>query len=97
MVSEKDIKNLREINRRKIRYNLFRIRDGQHEFNIFNLKKYIESQFQSGMSWPLFTFSWDVGVTDHIKVVTFEEWVIDGGRTDDMGIKIPSAFTKQHM
>ena len=88
---------LTQINRRQIRYNLFRIREGMSEFNKHNLKEVIEQQFRKGMSWPLFTFSWDVGVTNPLKVVTFEEWVIDGGRTDDLGIKQPSAFTKQQL
>ena len=88
---------LRDLSRRENRYKLFRIREGKYEFNEHNLKEVIENQFRQGMSWPLFTFSWDIGVTDFFKVVTLEEWIIDGGRTDPMGIKVPTAFTKQQL
>ena len=94
--------------RRKIRYRLFRIREGKEEFDQ-GLKKLIESQFEPSMRWETFTFDWDVQANDPLKVVSIYEWaetggkfeviqvVCDDGVTRPQRICEPTAFTKQEM
>jgi len=84
--------------RRKIRYRLFRIRDGgplavEHDLG---LKAWIELQFKPSMNWKGFTFSWDVSPSEPLKVITPFQWLSDGGEIDeDTGLLIPSGFTNQ--
>ena len=84
--------------RRKIRYRLFRIREGKKEFDK-GLKKWMELQFSEGMTWANFTFIWDVSSTDPLKVISPFEW--DGQMIMDPSTKKkmcdPSAFTNQEM
>lgn len=80
------------LKRKNIRYRLFRIRDNNH--NDVDLKKYIESQFKTGMNWSNFTFDWDVAPDDPLKVIEPFEWVLCGGKHDLFGCS-PPAFTRQ--
>jgi hypothetical protein len=87
--------------RRKIRYRLFRIRDGQKEYDN-GLKAWIEMQFSEDMSWGNFTFEWDVAAAEPLKVITAMEWLTTGGTlVFEPGTKTkacdPAAFTKQEM
>ncbi len=101
---------MRLANRRKIRYKIFRIRDGVNNGNIDNknttaeydlvLKKIIEIQFVGFMSWLNFSFDWDVGVLDPLEVITVFSWVESGGRfakilrPDDTGRTIQEQVCK---
>lgn len=84
--------------RRKIRYRLFRLREGQlGEFDQ-GLKKWIELQLKpmGDMSWHEFTFGWDVAAQDPLKVITPFEW--DGSMLRDADGQPrcdPPAFTRQ--
>ena len=81
--------------RKNIRYRIFRIREGNDPVQD-DLKMFIESQFQFGMSWKTFSYVWDVSPTDPLKVITEDQWDEEGGGYDVMtGIKSPSAFTHQ--
>ena len=81
--------------RRNIRYRLFRIRDGADPVND-DLKEYIQSQFQFGMTWRTFTFMWDVSPTDPLKVITEEQRGDETGGYDPVtGMKSPPGFTHQ--
>lgn len=81
--------------RRKIRFRLFRIRDGNDPVND-DLKEHIQSQFQFGMTWNTFTFTWDVSPVDPLRVITEDAWDEEGGGYDvQTGIKSPPAFTHQ--
>ena len=77
-------KRLRKF-RRDIRYRLFRIREGKDEFDN-GLKKLIEAQFEGGMQWPTFTFTWDVAPDDPLKVITPFEWLDHGGTFEEIFI-----------
>jgi hypothetical protein len=82
-----------KLQRRHIRNSLFRIRSGDVE-DREELKKYIETQFTEIMNWSNFTFDWDVGVTDPLKVIRKLEWVENGGKFGLFGFE-PPAFTGQ--
>lgn len=100
-------KSLRHL-RRRIRYRLFRIREGTRaeEFDL-GLKKTIEMQFSPDMSWKTFTFNWDVAPFDPLVVITPFEWESRGGKFEMQMVMCkdgvvrpekvcdPSAFTKQ--
>jgi len=105
--------------RRAIRYKIFRIRDGVNNKDIENkdttyeydmmLKKVIEKQFTGFMSWLNFSFDWDVGANDPLKIVTSYTWLDSGGKFEnrlvpnEQGTNIqckvcsPTAFTKQEI
>lgn len=84
--------------RRRIRYRLFRIRDGgnvafEHDKG---LKAWIELQFRPGMFWNTFTFEWDVSPSAPLKVISQFEWFSEGGEVDrETGLLKPTGFTKQ--
>lgn len=81
--------------RRNIRYRLFRIRDDADPVSD-DLKQYFESQFQFGMTWRTFTFTWDVSPTNPLKIITDDMWDNEGGGYDvQTGVKSPPAFTHQ--
>lgn len=82
-----------KLQRRQIRYSLFRIRSGNLE-DREELKTYIESQFSQDMNWQNFTFDWDVGVTNPLKVITKLQWIENGGKFGVFGFD-PPAFTGQ--
>jgi hypothetical protein len=87
--------------RRKIRYRLFRIREGKSEYDN-GLKAWIEMQFSENMNWGNFTFEWDVSAEDPLRVITPMEWLTTGGQLIfEPGTKTracdPAAFTKQEM
>lgn len=82
-----------KLQRRQIRYSLFRIRSGNLE-DREELKTYIESQFSQDMNWQNFTFDWDVGVTNPLKVITKLQWFENGGKFGVFGFD-PPAFTGQ--
>ena len=82
-------------NRRNIRYRLFRIREDNDPVND-DLKSYIESQFEFGMTWKTFTFTWDVSPQDPLKVITEDMWDDERGGYDPVtGVKSPPGFTHQ--
>jgi hypothetical protein len=82
-------------NRRNIRYRLFRIRENKDVVND-DLKQFIESQFEFGMSWKTFTFTWDVSPQDPLKIITEDMWSDESGGYDSItGIKSPPGFTHQ--
>ena len=81
--------------RRTIRYRLFRIRE-DNDVVSDDLKEYIESQFQFGMSWKTFTFTWDVDPNHPLEVIVENEWdERRGGYDFATGVKSPPAFTHQ--
>lgn len=96
----------RRLLRRRIRYRLFRVREGKAEHDK-GLRKVIEAQFTPDMSFEKFTFNWDVSPRDPLKVVTVFEWKEEGGSFETVNVlcedgivrpqKIcqPTAFTKQ--
>jgi len=84
----------KKIQRRHIRNHLFRIRNNDKEMDL-ELKEIIEKQFSTGSNWGNFTFEWDVGVNDPFKVIAPKDWVKSGGAFDDLGRRIPTAFTQQ--
>lgn len=87
--------------RRKVRYRLFRIRQGGKyaEAHDHGLKAHIERQFQQGMSWANFTFDWDVAPNNPLLVIHRSilnmEWVEMGGGFTAADKMTPPAFTKQ--
>lgn len=85
--------------RRKIRYKIFRLREGKWETDkeLAALKSWFEKQFQAEWNFADFTFLWDISAIDPLKVVTPFEW--DGDVVPGVGGKMcdPSAFTKQKM
>ena len=83
-----------KLQRRHIRYKLFQIRINKKEIDL-DLKQFIENQFNKNHNWSNFTFEWDVGVDDPLKVICIEDWVASGGVFDSMGKRIPPAFTQQ--
>lgn len=81
--------------RRNIRYRIFQIRNDKDPVQD-DLKEFLQSQFQFGMSWKTFTFTWDVSPTDPLKVITEDAWEDEHGGYDvATGIKSPPAFTHQ--
>lgn len=91
------------IQRRQLRYRLFRIREGKEEFDN-GLKSFIEKQFRPGMSWKNFTFEWDIAPKEPMKVISPFEWQQHGGHvraaldpTTGRPICDPSAFTHQEL
>jgi len=92
--------------RRRIRYRLFRVREGKAEHDN-GLRKIIEAQFTPDMTFDKFTFNWDVSPRDPLKVVTVFEWVEEGGTFESQNVMcedgvvrpqkvcFPAAFTKQ--
>lgn len=85
-----------DLPRRRIRYALFRIREGQDP-GIEGLKEHIETQFKHNLqqNWNTFTFTWDVGIKNPLKVITKHEWKDEGGMYDQDGNRYPPAFTEQ--
>lgn len=85
--------------RRKLRYKLFRIREGKWKDDpeLFALKNWYEKQLEDGWSLNDFTFKWDIACGDPLKVITPFEW--DGSVIEITGgdgkFCDPSAFTKQ--
>lgn len=85
--------------RRKIRYKIFRIREGkwQTDKELAALKSWFDLQIAGfkDYTWDSFTFEWDVSATDPLKVISSMEW--DGGLIKDQwGTHCdPAAFTKQ--
>jgi len=85
-----------KLQRRHIRYKLFRLRDNTYEGDDGHiLKEFIEKQFKSNHNWNGFTFDWDVGVIDPLKVITIDQWMANGGKFDELGRRSPPAFTNQ--
>jgi len=83
------------LHRKNIRYRIFRIREGNDPVQD-DLKQHLQDQFQFGMSWKMFTFTWDVSPTEPLKIIVEDQWEEEGGGYDRMtGIKAPSAFTHQ--
>ncbi len=88
-----------KIQRRDIRYHIFRLRDGINfsefpEYSQFiELKEIIEKQFIEDMNWENFTYDWDVSAKDPLKVITKFEW--DGQYDKFLNKCHPPAFTKQ--
>jgi hypothetical protein len=81
--------------RRNVRYRLFRIREGNDVVQD-DLKEHIETQFQFGMSWKTFTFTWDVDPNHPLEVIIEDEWdEKKGGYDRTTGVKSPPAFTHQ--
>jgi hypothetical protein len=90
-----------KVERRQIRYRLFRIREGGRVADAHDkgLKAFIAKQFQPGMTWDNFTFEWDIAPNDPLKVIprtiTNYEWLDMGGAFDGADKKVPPAFTRQ--
>ena len=83
------------LHRKNVRYRLFRIRD-DNDVNNDDLKEHIENQFQFGMTWKTFTFTWDVAPRDPLTVITEDMWDETGGGYDlSSGALYPTAFTRQ--
>jgi len=81
--------------RRNVRYRMFRIRENKDVVND-DLKQYMESQFQFGMSWKTFTFTWDVDPNHPLEIIVEDEWdERKGGYDRATGVKSPPAFTRQ--
>ena len=92
--------------RRRLRYRIFRLREGNETFDM-GLRKLIESQFEPNMNWENFTFEWDIGANDPLKVVSIFEWIDSGGSFESLNVPCsdgvtrpqkqckPTAFTKQ--
>jgi len=92
--------------RRKLRYRIFRIREGRDEHDL-GLKKLIESQLEGRDTLDHFTFTWDLSPKDPLKVINMFEWESEGGKFEtvtelcDDGIARPrrvchpTAFTRQ--
>ena len=61
------------------------------------LEEMISAQLDSnfGLTWPRFTFTWDLDPVVLGKVVLKEFWTREGGRFDDIGQYSPTAFTGQ--
>jgi hypothetical protein len=90
--------------RRKIRYKIFRLREGkwQTDKELAALKSWYEMQFQGGWSWKDFTFKWDVSAKDPLKIITQIEWdgdvVSEKTGSGSLGkFCDPAAFTNQEM
>ncbi len=83
------------LSRRKIRYRIFRIRENKDEIKDDDFKAFIQSQFKKGHNWNNFTFDWDVGVNDPLKVISRDMWFDEGGAIDKDGNLIPAGFTGQ--
>jgi len=82
-------------NRRNVRYRLFRIQENKDVVND-DLKQFVESQFEFGMTWKTFTFTWDVSPRDPLKVITEDMWDDEKGGYDPVtGVKSPPGFTHQ--
>lgn len=95
--------NVRAV-RRKIRYKIFRLREGkwQTDKELAALKSWYEMQFQGGWGWKDFTFKWDVSARDPLKVVTQIEWdgdvIAEKTGSGSLGkFCDPAAFTNQEM
>ena len=98
-------KRLRHL-RRKIRNRLFRIRQGNEDFDR-GLRAFMEEQMTPDMSFEKFTFSWDVSPSNPLKVISVFEWVDEGGTFETLNVLCddgimrpqkmcdPTAFTKQ--
>lgn len=77
------------LERRKIRYIMFRIKRGSEDTLDKNLRRYaevIKAHFDAllepeGLTWGGFTFSWDVSPTDPYKIIKkdLRVWVAEGG------------------
>jgi hypothetical protein len=89
--------------RGRLRYKLFRIREGKWEVDteLRALKAWFDLQLpaRDGWTWKSFTFAWDVSVNDPLRAISPFEW--DGSLlTEDFGGKKltqcdPAAFTRQ--
>ena len=71
--------------RKRIRYSLFRIREGNTKFDsnqnfVFGLKKRVMAQFEPKMTLETFTFNWDIHPTDPLTILTPYDWADAGGK-----------------
>ena len=107
-IKEVQLRNKTRAFRRKLRYKLFRIREGKWQDNseLQALKSWYELQFRQGWSFRDFTFEWDISAIDPLKVISPYEWdgdlikqterIVEG--TNIIGkFCDPTAFTKQEM
>ena len=86
----------RRATRRTIRRQLFWIRNGTRLEEVTpGLKEFIEMQFKGTMKWSNFTFEWDVGANEPLKVISPLEWVQSGGKLEEVVEAPGTAFAKK--
>jgi len=90
--------------RRKIRHNMFKIikrlrRELEMTPELEAIKSIFDPQLDSNyqINWATFTFHWDVHPTDHTKIVSKDRWFPEGGKYDELGALMPTAFTEQEI
>ena len=96
--------------RRKLRYTLFRVREGKWKDDpeLFAIKSWYEKQFRENWNFNVFTFDWDLSAKNPLKIISPFEWDGDllqqierfinyGNTRVDGKYCDPTAFTKQEM
>lgn len=85
--------------RRKIRYKIFRIREGkwQTDRELAALKAWFDIQNKDirSYTWDNFTFTWDVSFLEPLKVISPMEWDGRIEKTAHGTFCDPAAFTEQ--
>lgn len=90
--------------RKRMRHNLFKIvkafkLDRELTPELQAIHDIIDPQLHENhfMEWEHFTFHWDLNPRDHRKIVTKANWFAEGGRYDELGSLMPTAFTEQEI
>jgi hypothetical protein len=94
MAKRKYKTKLPELDRRAVRYLLFRIKRGMVETVDFDLRQHagaieeaiLKQLKKKSLVISGFTFTWDVSATNPYKVIekTIEEWLNEGGSFEDV-------------
>jgi hypothetical protein len=90
--------------RKQMRGNMFKIikymkRGADLTPELEAIKSIIDPQLDANIqqNWASFTFYWDLNPQDHTKIITKEKWFMEGGRYDELGALMPTAFTQQEI
>ena len=108
--AQEGLENLRieaeeKIDRHTVRHLLFKLKDRkvfpEEEAMAKAIFQIISKQFKPGMGLATFTFTWDVGVDDPLRLIEPHEWEDAGGSFDkemasrNIRLRRPPAFTQQ--
>jgi hypothetical protein len=96
--------------RKKMRHNMFKIvkrltreleMTPETTPELLAIKAIIDPQIEAHpdtqVNWFSFTFLWDLHPRDHTKIIAKGEWFAAGGRFDELGALMPTAFTEQQI
>ena len=94
-----------QLTRHQVRNLLFKLKDKrvfpEEEMMAKAVFDIISAQFKPGMGLANFTFTWDVGVNEPLRLIEPHEWEDSGGTYDkemakrNVRLRRPPAFTQQ--